>query len=369
MAVAEKILEPSSSWERCRAAGLSRELTQPRRIQSSAEIAEYRRLSPLTAITTPVKQALDRATNHDYVLILTDPAGHVLQRFGTYAARHAAGQIGFIEGADWSELSVGTNAISEALRLEGPAYVSGESHYAYSHAYWTCMAAPIHCPRTGSLLGVLNISGPRTQVEDDVVGMVRSTALLAQEMLRLTGETADEHNTVRLRLMGAQPAIRTPATGWIKLSLRMAEILALLCSRSRGYSAEELAAELYGDDGRPATVRAEMHRIRRRLGTYISSDPYRFADGVEVTADIHAVQDALVRRDVDALLQCYTQPVLPYSTVECLTQWRAKLDATANELIANYASATQQAHWAQAEMSWEAAATTLQPSGNYSSAT
>ncbi|WP_300344301.1 helix-turn-helix domain-containing protein [Nesterenkonia sp.] len=369
MGVAAQVAENSSAWDRCRRAGLSRELTEPRRFQPSQEIELLRRRSPLSRIASPVKQALARATSHDHVLILTDPQGSVLSRFGTRSAITAAAGIGFEEGADWSEASVGTNAISEALRLSRPAYVTGEGHFAYSHAYWTCMAAPIHCPTTGALLGVLDVSGPRSQLGRDVIGMVRMTALLAQEMLRLTEPEPLSTPSLRLRLLGPRPAISAAAGQWRKLSTRTAEILALLSVRTRGFTAAELALELYGEAGRPATVRAEMHRLRKRLGPVVSSEPYRFAEEMNVITDVGSVQDALARSDVEELLQHYTQPLLPASTAESITAWRAGLNDEANRLVADYGSTDQRARWSRTEMAWSPVATMMQPSATYSERT
>ncbi|WP_120005298.1 helix-turn-helix domain-containing protein [Nesterenkonia muleiensis] len=354
MTVAAQATENPAAWDRCRRAGLSREITGPRHVSPASEIEERRRRSPLSAVAAPVRDALVRATSHDHVLILTDARGSVITRHGTAAALGAAERIGFDEGADWSETSVGTNAISEALRLSGAAYVSGEGHFAYSHADWTCMAAPVYHPNGGDLLGVLDVSGPRAQLGQDVIGMVRMTALLAEEMLRIVvPDVQDPAEMVRLRLLGAQPAVRIGGGPWRKLPPRTAEILAVLSSRARGFTSTELASELYGDDGRPGTVRSEMHRLRKRLGPIISSEPYRFAEGLRTVSDVHDVEEALVREEVDTLLRHYTQPLLPASAGEHLVRWRASLDNRANQLLADFGSTSQRAQWAQTEMAWQ----------------
>lgn len=51
---------------------------------------------------------------------------------------------------------------------------------------------------------------------------------------------------------------------------------------SAGRSAAELARDLFGDDSRTVTVRAELSRLRRHLASVLAHRPYRFADGVEV---------------------------------------------------------------------------------------
>ncbi|WP_344951082.1 hypothetical protein [Actinomadura miaoliensis] len=44
-----------------------------------------------------------------------------------------------------------------------------------------------------------------------------------------------------------------------------------------------MACAIFGDAGRTVTVRAEMSRVRRHLGSVLRHRPYRFHDRVEVT--------------------------------------------------------------------------------------
>ncbi|MHA7300867.1 hypothetical protein [Pseudarthrobacter sp. MDT1-22] len=64
------------------------------------------------------------------------------------------------------------------------------------------------------------------------------------------------------------------------LTLRRAEILALLDSRGQGWTADELAYEPYGDAGTTAAIRTEMFRVRSMLGDAVESNPYRFVAGL-----------------------------------------------------------------------------------------
>jgi hypothetical protein len=62
----------------------------------------------------------------------------------------------------------------------------------------------------------------------------------------------------------------------VPLTLRRAKILALLDSRVQGWTAEELAYELYGDAGTTAAIRTERLRVRSLLGEAVESTTYRF---------------------------------------------------------------------------------------------
>src|SRR5690606_14111022 len=67
----------------------------------------------------------------------------------------------------------------------------------------------------------------------------------------------------------------------VLLSQRHAEILTLLALHPRGLTAEQLSFHLYGDEGNPVTIRAEMHRLRTQLDVPIEAKPYRFTCPVE----------------------------------------------------------------------------------------
>ncbi len=63
---------------------------------------------------------------------------------------------------------------------------------------------------------------------------------------------------------------------------RHAEILYLLAIHRQGRTASQMAADLFGDDGRAITVRAEMSRLRKHLAGIISTQPYRLDESATV---------------------------------------------------------------------------------------
>ncbi|MER6308299.1 GAF domain-containing protein [Streptomyces sp. NPDC001739] len=82
---------------------------------------------------------------------------------------------------------------------------------------------------------------------------------------------------------GSTVTVSGPAGSWShELSPRHAELLFVLATQPQGRTAAELAQDLFGDAGRTVTVRAELSRLRRHLGSVLAHRPYRFADGVEV---------------------------------------------------------------------------------------
>jgi hypothetical protein len=71
---------------------------------------------------------------------------------------------------------------------------------------------------------------------------------------------------------------------WVHpLSTRHAEVLTLLAHAGpTGLDAGALSAALYGDREHLVTVRAEISRLRRRLGGLLLARPYRIAPDVDV---------------------------------------------------------------------------------------
>ena len=105
-------------------------------------------------------------------------------------------------------------------------------------------------------------------------------------LLRLDGPEPAAAATVALDLT-AEPTLRVsgPSGGWSRrVSRRHAEILlALAEAGAPGRTAADLADDLFADRTRVVTVRAEMSRLRRLVGSVLLSGPYRFAPGAEVT--------------------------------------------------------------------------------------
>ncbi|HEY8478506.1 MAG TPA: GAF domain-containing protein [Spirillospora sp.] len=107
------------------------------------------------------------------------------------------------------------------------------------------------------------------------------------------------------------------------LTLRHAEILAVLAMHPRGLTGDGLALCLYGDDGSPASVRPEIHRLRQQLGDVVRARPYRIA--VPVEADFLTVRRLLDDGDVAGAVRLYTGELLPRSDAPAVRAERDEL--------------------------------------------
>ena len=133
--------------------------------------------------------------------------------------------------------------------------------------------------------------------------------------------------SLQLKLLGSGQPTAIVGGREIALTLRRAEVLALLLLHPSGLTAEQLMLQLYGDEGNPTTVRAEMHRLRNLLGSgVLDTKPYRII--ADVTGDVTQVQTALRQGNLHTALTLYAGPLLGRSDAPALRLERDELDAT-----------------------------------------
>lgn len=163
----------AESWHRshsARAAGLPR-------IRLYADgLDGYRSAHPL-AVMLPICRDLlgDAVREAGCVFALGDARGDLLWVEGDPRTRSMVEQVHFVEGAVWSEQSVGTNAPGTALVVGGPVHIRGEEHFNEAIRRWSCAAAPIRDPDSGQLLGVLDVTGGDVAAEPQMLALVRAT--------------------------------------------------------------------------------------------------------------------------------------------------------------------------------------------------
>ena len=129
-----------------------------------------------------------------------------------------ADRLGFVEGAHWGEGAVGTNGIGTALVSNRAVQVFSAEHYSRSHHPWTCAGAPIKDPRTGQVIGVVDVSGPAATVHPTTVALVDVVARLAESHLREQHDrTLNRIRTVAAPILAriGSPALAVDQDGWV----------------------------------------------------------------------------------------------------------------------------------------------------------
>ncbi|MER5636648.1 GAF domain-containing protein [Kitasatospora sp. NPDC002227] len=206
------------SWDRLRRLGLDPERGRNAHRLSTAEV-EHRRQATQLAEILPVLRStlLTPTTGTPLILAVADSEGHVLWHEGERTLRRTAENIGFDSGARWVEDEVGTNGIGTALRTGRPMQVHSTEHYLRSHHGWTCVAAPVHDPRTGRLAGVVDLSGPARTMAPYLLQLAVTAARLAEAELRARQlEGLHQLRTVAAPLLArlGEPALVVDQAGW-----------------------------------------------------------------------------------------------------------------------------------------------------------
>ncbi|WP_440070629.1 GAF domain-containing protein [Streptosporangium sp. OZ121] len=141
-------------------------------------------------------------------------------------------------------------------------------------------------------------------------------------LLRLAGPARGP--VLALSFLGAEHPSAYLDGARLSLSLRHAEILAMLALNPRGMTAAQLSFHLYGDAGNPVTIRAEIHRLRAQLGRTIAAKPYRLACVVE--ADFLELKRLLAGDEAAPVARAYRGPLLPRSESPALRLEREELE-------------------------------------------
>jgi hypothetical protein len=118
----------------------------------------------------------------------------------------------------------------------------------------------------------------------------------------------------------------------LPLTLRRAELLTLLALHPPGLTAEQLALRLYGDEGNPTTVRAEIHRLRGQLGdAAMRTKPYRLR--AKVDADFLTARAALRAGDISGALAVCHAPLLTRSEAPAIRAERDQFVASLRRAV------------------------------------
>lgn len=132
--------------------------------------------------------------------------------------RSRADSLGFSEGARWTEATVGTNAIGTALAEAAPVQLFSAEHFEQSQHPWYCTAAPIHDPRTGELLGVVDVSGPALTIHPTISALVETAVRLAEAQLwRLHENRLERLRTAAAPVLASMsgPLLLVDEHGWV----------------------------------------------------------------------------------------------------------------------------------------------------------
>lgn len=337
------------SWRRSLAFGLDPE-SQPHSDIQDSDLTEYRQTHPLARVLPVIEKLLVRHTvGSGLIVAIGDRNGRLLWVDGDNDLRLRAESMAFMAGADWSERAVGTSAPGTALALGRSVQIKEEEHFNKIVHPWSCTAVPVHDRATGTLLGVIDITGKDDAVAPITLPLLEATVAAVEAELQLHRTTAHQRSSVRvassphtgprsdmphrprhngpypvmnsamapsLNILGRDLGTLQVGQNITELSARHAEILTLLAWHPSGLSAQQLAELIYGSSTKIVSARAEMVRLRKALEPAAPeliplSRPYRL--GSSLILDAQRLLGFLDRGAHRVAFACYTGPVLPGS--------------------------------------------------------
>ncbi|MEX5271369.1 transcriptional regulator [Kocuria sabuli] len=344
------------SWARSLDHLAAPERCAPRVVLDRADLRDAG--APLRALLPVLDELLTPlAEDTGLVVAVTGPCGVLLRVRGSAQTRRRAEAMGFVEGADWSELAVGTNAPGTALVLRRAVTVRREQHFYPEARPWSCTAAPLLHPVTGELLGAVDLTGGDAAADPATRALIGAAvrAARAELALALRREPPTRPGTpaaripapaasappALLRVLGDAPPALVLAGQPLELTERHAEILLALSRAGSGLSTAELSEQLWAGRAQEATVRAEVLRLRRLLesrgGPAIASRPYRLP--AALPSDAGRVLELLARGSHRRALREYPGALLPHSEAPEVVGLRHRLSQLLREAVLTDGSA------------------------------
>lgn len=191
---------------------------------------------------------------------------------------------------------------------------------------------------------------------DDVKASIKVTIDAAKTSLTLTGmrllsgrafgslqSTSGAIRSLRLFTLGKAELYLQGSP--VAIRGRSIELLTLLVSRPKGYEAEALSEALYGNF-QSASLRVELHRLRKEVGVEISARPYRLMS--PVWSDVVELDNYLNKGKLYDAIKLYQGPLLPQSVAPEIVNLRGFLEAELHAAVIN--SENLEAIWELAQI-------------------
>lgn len=136
---------------------------------------------------------------------------------------------------------------------------------------------------------------------------------------------------LELRVLGDQPPEVCLDGEPVRVRRRHVEMLTILALNRGRLNADIMCAELYGDNGHPASIRVEMSRLRRLLPGMLDSEAYRLSG--PVACDVRRVRTLLDRGAVREAAEEYPGALLPGSESPFIESARDELDGWMRQAV------------------------------------
>lgn len=310
-----------SSWQRSESAEIPRD-------RAAAPLSHHKatQSSALNNAVLICQEELKRiAQQSSMVVAVGDVGSTIIWSASSGQMQMAAERVHFVEGGQWREELVGTNALALTLKTQQSSCVFSNEHFMSSVQDWVCYAAPIIDPNSKQILGVLDLS--TTWNYHNSLGLLaaeRCASIIQSALL----ETQKQHLFIRAFavpqiLFNGKIVVLTP---------RQIEILTILALCPQGLNLEALHQALYGERKiSMGTLKAEMSHLREILGNLLGSRPYRLIAQVE--GDFLQAEQALDAGYTETALQLCKGVFLTKTESPFLMAWRDCLESRLSDAI------------------------------------
>jgi hypothetical protein len=139
------------------------------------------------------------------------------------------------------------------------------------------------------------------------------------------GDSGDHRPQLRIEALGRERAAGSLGRRSFEFTPRHSEILVILAQHPDGLSEDDLVAALYGSSIKNVTIRAEISRLRRLLGSVILTRPYRLV--ADVRADFLELLSLLEQEAGPAAAKRYPGKLLPSSVAPAVVETRHRIEA------------------------------------------
>jgi hypothetical protein len=259
------------------------------------------------------------------VVAVGDVGSTIVWSASSRQMQSAAESVHFMQGGQWKEELVGTNALALSLKTQQSSCVFSNEHYMTSIHDWVCYAAPIIDPYSKQVLGVIDLS--TTWQHHNSLGLLAAercasivqAALLEQHQQQLYIRAFAASQV----LFNGKMLVMTP---------RQIEILTILALCPQGMTLDTLHQALYGERKVSiGTLKAEMSQLRDVLGGMLGSRPYRILANVE--ADFLQAEQALDAGYTESALKLCSGVFLAKTESPFLCAWRDCLESRLSDAI------------------------------------
>lgn len=163
--------------------------------ESAAPAQRYREVDTDSLLGRAAVPVLDRwqhqLADTGTTLFLSDRGGSIVdRRTSDSGERRRLDNLHAAEGFDYSEDSIGTNALGTSMVEKRPVFVKGSQHYSDALAANACAAAPIYTP-AGLVVGSIALGGPVQAANPIMLSLAREISQQIEERLRASSRPQD----------------------------------------------------------------------------------------------------------------------------------------------------------------------------------